>query len=188
MHLLVIRTSSMGDVALTTPVIASIREQYPEIEVTLLTRPAFIPFYYGMPGLQVFPADFEKRHHGFIGIFRLFRDLDKKVRVDHIIDLHDVTRSKILRWFFRLSGVRATVIDKGRPEKKALIKGKRKVQLKHTVQKYFDVFARAGFPVMPVGGPFIIPPLEDFPKEAFIAGMLNIGVYDQPSGNDIKAS
>jgi len=176
MHLLVIRTSSMGDVALTTPVIASLREQYPEIEITLLTRPAFMPFFYGMPGLQVFPADFEKRHKGFLGIFRLFSDLDKKVKIDHIIDLHDVIRSKILRWIFRLSGVPASVIDKGRSEKKSLIKGKRKVQLKHTVQRYLDVFARAGFPVMPVGGPFIIPPPEDFPKEAFIAGMLNIGV------------
>ena len=45
MRLLVIRTSAMGDVALTTPVLRGMREQYPEVELVLLTRPAFKPFF-----------------------------------------------------------------------------------------------------------------------------------------------
>ena len=64
-----------------------------------------------------------------------------------MIDLHDVIRSKILRFFFRLSGVPSSVIDKGRREKRAVISGKKKKQLKHSVERYCDVFAKAGFPV-----------------------------------------
>jgi ADP-heptose:LPS heptosyltransferase len=176
MHLLVIRTSSMGDVALSAPVIASIKKQYPEIKITLLTRPAFIPFFRSITGLQIFPSDFEKRHKGLPGIIRLYRDIKKKERIDHVIDLHNVIRSKILRWLFRLSGVKVSVIDKGRAEKEALIKGKNKVQLKHSVERYLDVFSKAGLPALLVSRYSIIPPPEAFQKVSIIPGMLNIGV------------
>ena len=176
MHLLVIRTSSMGDVALTTPVIASVVEQYPEITITLLTRPAFIPLFQGIQGLRIFPADFKKRHNGITGIFQLYSDLKKTDEIDTVIDLHDVIRSKILRWLFRISGVHVSVIDKGRAEKKALITGKNKIQVRHAVERYFDVFARAGLPAKPVNGNFIIPSPEAMRKISVIPGILNIGV------------
>ena len=176
MHLLVIRTSSMGDVALTTPVIASVVEQYPEITITLLTRPAFIPLFQGIQGLRIFPADFKKRHNGITGIFQLYSDLKKTDEIDTVIDLHDVIRSKILRWLFRISGVHVSVIDKGRAEKKALITGKNKIQVRHAVERYFDVFARAGLPAKPVKGNFIIPSPEAMRKISVIPGILNIGV------------
>ena len=48
MRLLVIRTSAMGDVALTTPVLRAVMHQYPDVEIVLVTRPAFKPFYYSI--------------------------------------------------------------------------------------------------------------------------------------------
>src|SRR4030065_1855005 len=105
MHLLVIRTSAMGDVALTVPVIKSLRDQYPEIRITMVTRSAFIPFFHSIPDLKLFITDFDKHHKGFTGIIRIFRDLNKNDKFDYVIDLHDVIRSRILRLLFRLKGV-----------------------------------------------------------------------------------
>jgi ADP-heptose:LPS heptosyltransferase len=149
MHILVIRTSAMGDVALTTPVIAGLRKQYPDIKITLLTRSFFEQFFYSFEGLNLFLAEFNKKHKGFTGIIRLFRDIKNKNKIDHVIDLHNVLRSRIICFLFKLSGVPSTIIDKGRSEKKAVIKGKTKVQLNHSVERYCDAFARAGFPVSP---------------------------------------
>jgi ADP-heptose:LPS heptosyltransferase len=153
MHILVIRTSAMGDVALTTPVIAGLRKQYPDIKITLLTRSFFEQFFYSFEGLNLFLAEFNKKHKGFTGIIRLFRDIKNKNKIDHVIDLHNVLRSRIICFLFKLSGVPATIIDKGRSEKKAVIKGRIKVQLKHSVERYCDAFARAGFPVSPSNVP-----------------------------------
>jgi len=166
----------MGDVALTAPVLASVIKQYPDAGITMLTRPAYIPFFHGMKGLVILSADFSKRHKGLAGILRLFGDLTKTDRIDHIVDLHDVIRTKILRWLFRLSGVRASVIDKGRAEKKALISGKKKTQLKHTVERYFDVFASAGFPAAQVGGPFLNTVTGAAAHSVISRDIMNIGV------------
>jgi ADP-heptose:LPS heptosyltransferase len=153
MHILVIRTSAMGDVALTTPVIEGFIKQHPDIKITLLTRPFFEQFFYSFEGLNLFLADFNKKHKGLTGIFRLFRDIRNKDKIDQVIDLHNVVRSRIICFFFRLSGVPVTVVDKGREEKKQVINGKRKIQLRHSVDRYCDAFTRAGFSVTPADVP-----------------------------------
>src|SRR4030042_5088229 len=103
MHLLVIRTSAMGDVALTTPVISALKKKYPETAITLVTRSVFAPFFSSINGLQFFLPDFKGRHKGFAGIIRLFRDLKTQAKINHVIDLHDVLRSRIRRLSLRLS-------------------------------------------------------------------------------------
>lgn len=160
MHLLVIRTSAMGDVALTTPVISALVKKYPDISVTLVTRKAFVPFFIPVKDLRLFTVEFKGRHEGLIGIFRLYGDLRKQGSYDHMIDLHDVIRTKILRLLFRLTGTPVSVIDKGRCEKRDLISGRRKLQLKHTVERYCDVLAGAGFPVAADQGVTIHPAAE----------------------------
>ncbi len=149
MRLLVIRNSAMGDVALTTPVLKGMREQYPDVELVLVTRAVFKPFFSSIDGLKFFFPDLKNRHKGLLGLIRLLRDIRAQWEIDYVVDLHDVLRSKIIRLFFRLYGVRASVIDKERKERKALISGKNKIRLKHTIERYCDVFARVGFPVIP---------------------------------------
>lgn len=178
MRLLIIRTSAMGDVALTTPVLRGMKEQYPEIELLMLTRPVFKPFFYSI-GLEFFFPDLNNRHKGIAGLIRLFKDINRQSEIDYVIDLHDVLRSKLLRFFFRLTGVHAAVIDKGRKEKRSLISGKKKVRLKHSVERYCDVFARAGFPVIPSKDKWIVPDQGIKLKDHLISEMqegLNIGV------------
>jgi ADP-heptose:LPS heptosyltransferase len=179
MRLLVIRTSAMGDVALTTPVLRAMRKQYPEVELVLLTRPAFKPFFYSINGLRLFFTDLNNRHKGYLGIARLFRDICSLGKFDIVIDLHDVLRSKVLRLLFSMNGVPSFVIKKGRSEKKYVIKGKIKIRLKHSVVRYCDTFASAGFPLILMDGPWILPLPEAISKVASMTvsqGVLNIGV------------
>jgi ADP-heptose:LPS heptosyltransferase len=179
MRLLVIRTSAMGDVALTTPVLRVLREQYPDIEILFLTRPAFKPFFTSIEGLLLFLTDFKDRHEGIMGILRLFKDIRKQGEIDYVIDLHDVMRSKILRSLFILYGVPVSVIDKGRNEKRSLLKGKKKNRLSHSVERYQDGFLKAGFKTPLSKGPWIIPSSEAITNAVNttkITSGLNIGV------------
>ena len=179
MRLLIIRTSAMGDVALTTPVLRAVRQQYPEVEMVFLTRPAFRPFFNAIEGLNLFFIDLKIRHKGFLGLKRLFRDLSCTGKFDIVIDLHDVLRSQVLRSLFRLKGVPYFVIDKGRREKREVIKGRRKTRVRHTVERYTDTFAKAGFPLKMTEGPWIVPSEEALLKIASITAsgdVLKIGV------------
>ena len=44
-HIIVIRFSAMGDVAMTIPVLRALTEQYPNLKITIVTREFFSPFF-----------------------------------------------------------------------------------------------------------------------------------------------
>src|SRR5690606_23369038 len=147
-HLLVIRLSAMGDVAMTVPVIRALVQQHPEVRVTVLSRPFFKPFFENIDHVQFFEVDVKGRHKGLFGIYRLYREL-QKLSIDGIADLHNVLRSKILRTFFKLSGTTVAYIDKGRAEKKALTRAENKVFLpvKSMIERHVDTFMQLGFSI-----------------------------------------
>jgi ADP-heptose:LPS heptosyltransferase len=112
-------------------------------------------------------------------LIRLFIDIKRQSEINYVIDLHDVLRSKLLRLLFRISGTPIAIIDKGRHEKRLLISGKKKVQLKHSVERYCDVFAKVGYPVTPSKENWIVPSPELISKTNILSGTrsgLNIGV------------
>ena len=78
------------------------------------------------------------------GLYKLSKEL-KYLNFDAVADLHNVLRSKILKVFF--VGKKVVQIDKGRPEKKALISGKIFQQLKTTHQRYAEVFEALGYKI-----------------------------------------
>lgn len=70
MSLLVIRTSSMGDVIMTLPVLRSFAAAYPGKELVFVTKKPFDQFVTGIPGVKVFLSDHHGRHKGFRGLLR----------------------------------------------------------------------------------------------------------------------
>lgn len=136
----------MGDVALCAPVIEAILEQHPNVEITFLTRPFFKPLFKSNSRLTFHFSDFKKDHKGFFGLRKLYKEL-KVEQYDAVIDLHDVLRTQVIRRFFSLSfkPTACYVIDKGRSEKEAIVsKIKLLTPLKHTTERYLDVFRSAG--------------------------------------------
>jgi ADP-heptose:LPS heptosyltransferase len=149
-HILVIRFSAMGDVAMTVPVVKALLAQHPDVNITCVSRPAFSAFFADIPRLTFFAADFDQQYKGFMGIMKLFKQLKQTAKYDALADLHDNLRSKILRNLFRLSGIAYAYIDKGREDKKALTRFPRKVlkPLKLTTERYADVFRALGLPLV----------------------------------------
>lgn len=147
-HILVIRLSAMGDVAMTVPVLRAVVLQHPNVSITVLTKAAFEPFFKEIPRTTVFIADIKGKHKGVIGLYKLYTALNK-LSFTHLADLHNVLRSKILMGYFVFNTIKKATIDKGRTEKRALVSEKNKVfkPLKTTHQRYADVFDKLGFPV-----------------------------------------
>ena len=146
-HILVFRFSALGDVAMSVPVIRLLLQQYPALEITFVSNPFMKPLFENIPRLHFYGADTKKEFHGLRGLHRLSRQIKTAIPYDAIADLHDVVRTKALRFF--LIGKPAAVIDKGRKEKKELTRPVNKIlrPLKTTFQRYADVFEKLGFPV-----------------------------------------
>ena len=138
----------MGDVAMTVPIIRTLTVEYPELQLTVLTKKPFMPIFDGIENVQVKEADVKRRHKGLMGLWRLYKEL-KPLKLDAVADLHNVLRSRILKKYFALERVPFVQIDKGRKDKKALTRPKNKVfeQLKSTHQRYADVFTELGYPI-----------------------------------------
>lgn len=147
-HLLVIRLSAMGDVAMAVPVIRTLVATYPKLKITFLTREFFKPIFSEIPNVKVYEADVNGDHSGVFGLGRLAKEL-REEGIDAVADLHNVLRTKILKSVFYLFGIPVKQIDKGRDEKKALTREEEKVfkKLKSTHQRYADVFAALGYPI-----------------------------------------
>ena len=75
---LVLRFSAMGDVVLLVPVIRSFVTAYPDVEVTVVTRPKFASFFTNMERVVPFPADVDHTYNGILGMRELFKKLLKK--------------------------------------------------------------------------------------------------------------
>lgn len=144
--ILAIRFSAMGDVAMTVPVIASVARQYPELEITVLTRPFLQPLFSTLPSNVKFKGINlkDKRYKGIRGIYRMYQELASE-QYDCIADLHDVLRTQLLRTFFYLHGKEVYFIHKGRRERRAIL-GHPDHLLPTSFKRYSDVFKRAGFP------------------------------------------
>ena len=142
---LAVRLSAMGDVSLTVPAIKGVLNANPDLEITLVTRKFFAPFFFDIPRLTLFYPELSGRHKGLTGLIRLYRDLKKQGPFEKLIDLHGVIRTKVLSFLFKISGTPCFSIDKGRKEKKFLIKSKYIRALKHTTERYLDIFRNAGY-------------------------------------------
>lgn len=161
-HILVIRLSAMGDVAMTVPVLRAFTQQHPKVQLTVLTRPFFAPFFKDLPNTSVFVFDDKQKYKGIFGLYKLYKDL-KALDIDKIADLHNVLRTKILKLFF--FGKTFVQIDKGRAEKKALINGESFKPLKSTHERYADVFRNLGY-TLDLSNP-TFPERQVIPKQIF---------------------
>jgi len=149
--LLVIRFSALGDIAMTVPVVHDLAAQYPDWNITILSREMARPLFELLPSnVHFFAADLKGRHKGFWGLNRLIRDILNE-DFDRVADFHNVLRSILLRLNCRMSGWQVAVIDKGRKGKRALTRQKNKVfeQQATSFERYAKVLEELGFPIKP---------------------------------------
>ena len=146
--IIVLRFSAMGDVAMVASVLKEFSEQNPAVEIIMVSREAFKPFFNGIENLTFHALNPKTVHKGIAGLYKLYQEL-RKYQPTAIADLHDNLRSRTISTFFRLNGTKIKRIDKGRAEKKALTRADNKIfkPLRQTVERYADVFRELGFKV-----------------------------------------
>jgi ADP-heptose:LPS heptosyltransferase len=148
-HILIIRLSAPGDVAMTVPVLHSFQKNYPLVKLTILTNKRLAPLFKNL-NANLFFAETKTEHKGVAGLFKLFRKINAANDtnpIEAVADLHNVLRSKIIRTLFKIKGVKSAAIDKGRKGKTELTRKDNKVlkQLPTTFERYRNVFRELGF-------------------------------------------
>ena len=149
-HVLIIRFSALGDVAMVVPVVFSLAKAYPDVRFTVLSRKGMRPlFAHIAPNVGFMEADLKNEYRGVKGLNALYRRLAAK-QFTAIADLHSVLRSGYLRARFNIERYKVAHIDKHRAQRRRLTAGgERKLMepLPTSFQNYADVFARLGYPV-----------------------------------------
>lgn len=147
-HILIMRISAIGDVAMIVPLVLGLRQQYPSLKITVLSRAFFKPLFSGIPEIGFYAIDVKGKHKGIFGLYKLFKEL-RGLQIDAFADLHNVLRSKIIGFFFRLSRIPVVVMNKGRAERKELtaLKPKTLFPIKPIVERHAEVFNKLQLPV-----------------------------------------
>jgi ADP-heptose:LPS heptosyltransferase len=147
----------MGDVVLLRPVVKSLITTYPDVEVTVVTRPKFASLFTDMERVIPFPADVDYTYSGVFGIRELFGKLLRRAQYDVVMDMHNHIRTIFLRYLFKLFFVPVVVFEKGRKEKRAFTQRENKdtTPLQHTVDRYRLAFEKAGYPLTICESPYL---------------------------------
>jgi len=155
-HILVIRFSAMGDIALTIPALLSVAEAHPYLTFTVITRPFFASFFPDHPRIKAVGIDLDQ-YKGFFGLRKLANQLLQDHQFDGVVDLHNVLRSKIITSFLKSKGIERVTFDKRRNDKRAILAGKSQKQLPHVIEQYLNTFRKAGYKSELIDGPWLEP-------------------------------
>lgn len=150
-HLLIIRFSALGDIAMAVPVVASLARQYPDLRITVLSRPFARVLFEGLtPNVGFMGADIKKEYAGLRGMNALYRRLVAK-NITAVADFHNILRSNYLRLRFNLGHYHVAHINKHRRGKHRLTRSNDKVmeQQPTSFHNYLEVLARLGYTVEP---------------------------------------
>lgn len=144
-HILIVRFSAMGDVAMSLRAVSALRKTYPSLKITVATKKKFEKFYRLVPDVNIITLSPD-------GSFKSLRALIKEAKslgINYVADIHNTIRGKIIRCAFRFYGAKVATLDKLRGERTALKnrKGAEIVPMRHNVLRFCDVFAALGFPV-----------------------------------------
>jgi len=132
----------MGDVAIAAPVIYGMKKSYPDHQITVVTKSVFAPILRQIPEINVIEYDHKGIHKGFLGLIRFARQIPV-AHYTHIIDLHDVVRTKILRRLLGFSR-QVTVFNKDRKtQKRSLTQSLDTDKFYKVAEDYCSAFAKA---------------------------------------------
>jgi heptosyltransferase-2 len=102
MRILLVQTSFLGDTVLSTPVIAALKELYPEAELWMMTTPAAALLVKRDPRLAgIIPFAKRGSEKGLGGLWRLARRL-AAMRFDRVYSLHRSARTSLLLFLSRI--------------------------------------------------------------------------------------
>lgn len=140
MTYLVIRFSTLGNVAMTVPVIASLSRRYPNDRFIIAGKKELSAMFASFPNVTYHEVN---NHLDWKGVFALWREL--RGQIDAVVDLQNVRRTRVLGALMWLSGKKVTRVRYGRIRKHLItVWGIGKKSLPSEFERYRDTFRRAG--------------------------------------------
>ena len=140
MTYLIIRLATLGNVAMTVPVVASLSKRYPNDRFIIASKKDLASMFASMPNVEFREVDNHLGWKGVFAIWRAWRD-----EIDVVIDLQNVLRTRVFGSLMRLSGKRVKRVRYGRLRKHLItVWGIGKKQLPSEFDRYRDAFRRAG--------------------------------------------
>lgn len=140
MTYLIIRLATLGNVAMTVPVVASLSRRYPNDQFIIASKKDLGAMFASMPNVEFREVD---NHLDWRGVWEIWKAWRKEI--DAVIDLQGVLRTRVFDGLMRLSGKRVTRIRYGRIRKQLItVFGIGKKQLPSEFARYADTFRRAG--------------------------------------------
>ncbi len=140
MTYLIIRLATLGNVAMTVPVVASLSRRYPNDRFVIAGKKDLAAMFTAMPNVVYQEVDNRLNWPGVFDLWRQLRD-----EVDVVIDLQDLPKTRLFRCLMWLSGKKVRSVRYGRFCKHLITKlGICKHQLPSEFERYRDAFRRAG--------------------------------------------
>lgn len=140
MTYLIVRLATLGNVAMTVPVIASLSRRYPNDRFIVASKKKLGAMFASMPNVVFWEVD---NHLNWRGVWSLWRHL--RHEADAVIDLQDVLRTRVFDLFMLLSGKHVTRIRYGRIRKHFItVWGIGSRNLPTEFDRYEATFRRAG--------------------------------------------
>ena len=138
---------------MVVPVVYSLAMQYPDVRITVLSRPFARPLFEDLaPNVSFMEADLKGEYHGVRGLNSLYRRLVAK-QFTHVADLHSLR--------FNMGRFRVEHVEKHRRQRRHLVSrsSKKRVEpLPTSFENYLNVFRRLGFPIDQPSFTSIFPP------------------------------
>ena len=140
MTYLIIRLATIGNVAMTVPVVASLSRRYPNDRFIIASKKSLGAMFESMPNVEYCEVDNRLDWSGVWALWKRWRG-----EIDAVIDLQNVLRTRVLDALMRLSGRSVTRVRYGRIRKHLItVWGIGKKQLPSEFARYRDAFRRAG--------------------------------------------
>lgn len=145
-HLLIVRFSALGDILMAVPVIDALARQYPELQITVVSRPFVGSIIQLLPNNVSFYSVDLKNYRGTRGLNQLCKELSK-LNPTMLADFHNVLRTIYIRSKLRLKKIKTSHIHKDRKARRRFITSKVKVQQKTSFELYAQCLKELGFDV-----------------------------------------
>ncbi len=140
MTYLIIRLATIGNVAMTVPVIASVSRRYPNDRFIIASKKDLGAMFASMPNVEFYEVDNHLDWRGVLELWRRWRH-----DVDVVIDLQSVLRTRVFGTLMKLSGRRVKRVHYGRIRKHLItFWGIGLQQLPTEFERYKETFRRAG--------------------------------------------
>lgn len=143
---LVTRFDALSDVITTIPVLYDACRCNPDVRVVMLTRSSMAALFIERPDNLEIRGEESDVFDDALSVLRQVRQLHAEFQFDSFVDLQGIFKTSLARFWCKSHGLKVSMIDHGRKEKRELTRkhGKLMLPVKHTVERYREAMAAVG--------------------------------------------